>query len=52
MGFTPGQTWAMSLWEFSAAFDGWRRANTAPEENAAFPTPAEHLANVERMTIH
>jgi hypothetical protein len=51
MGFTPAQVWAMSLWEFSAAFDGWRRANTA-DAGPEFPTREEHIANVERVTLH
>jgi hypothetical protein len=52
MGFTPAQVWAMSLWEWTAAFEGWKRANCPPDEHAAFPTPAEHLAAVERATLH
>lgn len=52
MGFSPAQVWAMSLWEFTAALAGWRRANTPPDETASFPTADEHAANIERMTLH
>ena len=52
MGFTPAQAWAMSLWEWTAAFDGWKRANSPPTESAPFPTPVEHMAAVARVTLH
>ncbi len=52
MGFTPSQTWAMSLWEWAAAFEGWRRAHTPAESAAPFPTPEEHEAAVSRTTLH
>lgn len=52
MGFTPDQVWAMSLWEFAAAFAGWRRANCPPSEAASFPTPEQHAANLARVTLH
>lgn len=51
MGFTPAQVWAMSLWEFCAAFHGWRRAN-CPDTGPKFPTAAEHAANLARATVH
>ena len=51
MGFTPAQVGAMSLWEFAAAFAGWRKANSAPS-GPNFPTPEEHAAAVERATLH
>jgi hypothetical protein len=47
MGFTPDQVWAMSLWEFMAAWSGWRRANgSAPETQA--PSPEDHAAMLAR----
>jgi hypothetical protein len=27
MGFTPNQMRAMSLWEYTACLDGWRKAH-------------------------
>jgi hypothetical protein len=27
MGFTPAEFYAMSIWEFAAAIDGWNRAH-------------------------
>jgi len=35
MGFTPHQVDQMSLWEFQAAFAGWRAANAPPPKAAA-----------------
>jgi hypothetical protein len=52
MGFTPAQTWAMNLWEWTSAFEGWRRANSPPDDATPFPTREEHLAAVERVTLH
>ena len=52
MGFTPAQTWAMSLWEWSKAWAGWRKANSAASPEADFPTPEEHMAAVARATLH
>jgi hypothetical protein len=54
MGFTPDQVWRMSLWEFGAAWSGWKKANTSPPEQARFPTPEEHAENLRRLqhTIH
>lgn len=48
MGFTPRDVDAMSLWEFSAALDGYSKANGA-EQEAEAPTYDEHLAMVERL---
>lgn len=45
MGFTPRDVDAMTLWELSAAANGWSKANGA-EEEAAPPTWEEHLAMV------
>jgi hypothetical protein len=33
MGFTPQQMRAMSLWEYTAYLDGWRKAHE-PEDKA------------------
>ncbi len=41
MGFSPAQVGEMSLWQFSAAWAGWRKAN-GPEEKPPAPTPEEH----------
>ena len=51
MGFTPAQVWDMSLWEFQAAWAGWKRAN-APDTAPKFPTPEQHAANLARATLH
>lgn len=52
MGFSPQQIAAMSLWQYYAASAGWKRANS-PSPGPAFPTLAEHTANVERaQTLH
>ena len=54
MGFTPAQVGAMSLWEFTACWQGWRRANSAPGDGAvSAPSPEEHLAAQARAhTLH
>jgi hypothetical protein len=51
MGFTPDQVWAMSFWEFGAAWAGWRLANSAPS-GPDFPTAEQHAANLAGVTIH
>ena len=33
MGFTPAQVKDLSMWEFSAAIDGWTEANAPPEDD-------------------
>ncbi len=48
MGFGPREVDAMSLWEFTAAADGFARANGA-EQTAEAPSYDEHLAMVERL---
>lgn len=41
IGFTPAQVDGMSLWEFSACVEGWRRANSTEEEKLPPPTAEE-----------
>lgn len=41
MGFTPAEVGQMSLWQYAAAYEGWRKANAADEKPPA-PTPEEH----------
>jgi hypothetical protein len=44
----------MSLWEFAACVEGWRKANS-PSERLEPPSPEEFAAMVEdyeRMTKH
>lgn len=48
MHYTPQQVDAMSLWEFAACVDGFVKANGGTEEAAA-PSPEEHLAMLEKM---
>ncbi|MBB4103013.1 hypothetical protein [Allorhizobium borbori] len=48
MGFAPVIVDAMSLFEFSACQDGWRKANGA-EEEAEPPSWEEHLAMVRKV---
>lgn len=48
MGFTPREVDAMSLWEFTAAMDGYARANGAGE-SAQAPSYEEHLEMVNRL---
>ncbi len=48
MGFTPDQVWRMSMWEFAAAWGGWKRANCPPDDKPNFPTPETHAANLAR----
>lgn len=43
----------MSLWEFNAAFAGWKRANSAPDDTVAPPTAEQHAqALAFASTIH
>lgn len=54
MGFTPAQINDMSLWEFAACTNGYRRAHS-PEERLPPPTPEEFRKMVEhheRVTRH
>jgi hypothetical protein len=47
MGFTPAQVDRMTLWEFAACADGYRKAH-APPEMPDPPTPAEFEQMVQR----
>ena len=47
IGFTPAEVDAMTLWEFNACCEGYRRAHS-PEEPPAPPTPEEYAAMIER----
>lgn len=52
MGLSPAQIDAMSLWQFTAAWSGWKRANTVTD-GPRFPTDAEHEAAIAfAQTIH
>lgn len=42
MGFTPRDVDAMSLWEFVACADGWRKAQPGYEDKPPPPTEEEH----------
>lgn len=48
MGFTPRQVDEMSLWELTAAADGYGKANGA-EQQAEAPSYEEHLEMVNRL---
>lgn len=47
MGFTPRDVDEMTLWELSAAVDGWNRANGGQDELEP-PSPEEFDAMLER----
>lgn len=47
MGFTPRQVDEMSLWEFAACAEGYRRAHSAEEERLPPPTADEFRAMVD-----
>lgn len=49
MGFGPREVDAMSLWELTAAADGYAKANGAEQTAADAPSYDEHLAMVERL---
>jgi hypothetical protein len=44
MGFTPKEMRAMSLWEYSAALDGWRKAHETADEEQDDMTPERFRA--------
>jgi len=48
MGFAPEQVDRMSLWEFAAVTEGYRRANSSEEEKLPPPTPEEFRSMLER----
>lgn len=48
MGFDARQVDSMSLWEFTAAVDGYAKANGAEQQTAA-PSYDEHLEMVARL---
>jgi len=47
MGFAPEQVDRMSLWEFAACLEGYRKANTSDDEPLAPPTAEEFRAMIE-----
>ena len=51
MGYTPDQVWAMSLWEFAAAWAGWRASN-CPPDGPSHPTIEQHAENLAGVTLH
>lgn len=54
IGFTPAEIDEMSLWEFAACVEGYRKANS-PEPKPPPPTAekfAEMVASYENMTKH
>jgi hypothetical protein len=58
MGFTPAQVGEMSLWQFTACWQGWRRANSAEDgegSGPAAPSPEDHMAALafaRSVTVH
>lgn len=48
MGFTPRQVDEMSLWEFAACTEGYRRAHSTEEEKPVPPTAEEFRTMIER----
>lgn len=52
MGFSPQQVDAMSMWQFMAAWKGWRRANMS-DPGPKPPTAEQHYAAMASAhTIH
>ena len=50
IGFTPTDIKAMSIWEFAAAFAGWRKYHANPEEEGArAPTEEQFFAALENL---
>lgn len=41
MGFAPAQVDAMTLWEFAAAAEGWRKAHATEDDKPPPPTAAK-----------
>ena len=48
MGYSPRDIDDMTLWEFGACLDGWRKANL-PDEGPEPPSQDEHLEMVRRL---
>jgi hypothetical protein len=48
IGFTPAQVDGMSLWEFSACVEGWRRAHSDEEEMPDPPSNEKFDEMIER----
>jgi hypothetical protein len=48
MGFTPNEIDGMSIWEFTAAVDGYSKANGGGQDTDA-PSYEEHLEMVKRL---
>lgn len=47
MGMSPDQVDACALWKFTAALNGWKRANTpAEKQKANISISDEHMAEL------
>lgn len=53
IGWSAEQVSRASFWQFAAGLEGYRLANTLPDDEPPFPSWDEHMANVAASdTLH